>query len=225
MGVGGTKVLVDAQLPGRHRRTSYERSAHADQASKSKADGNDRRCRHSVIASPQRSRCPARGIRRKLGILRRTRDGLSDYFRLIHRALRARGVPISYAPVKAFTMATGVRPSVVVYYSGWHEPFQVGFARTAANEGAVPLVQMNPTRTNVAAIAAGRYDGYLSTYAKAVRSYHRPVILSFGHEMNGYWYSWGYTHTSPAVFVAAWRHIVNAIPGAESPECERGCGQ
>ena len=27
--------------------------------------------------------------------------------------------------------------------------------------------------------------------------------------MNGYWYSWGYTHTSPAVFVAAWRHIVS----------------
>ena len=26
--------------------------------------------------------------------------------------------------------------------------------------------------------------------------------------MNGYWYSWGYLHTSPAVFVAAWRHIV-----------------
>ena len=26
--------------------------------------------------------------------------------------------------------------------------------------------------------------------------------------MNGYWYHWGYQHTSPAVFVAAWRHIV-----------------
>ena len=26
--------------------------------------------------------------------------------------------------------------------------------------------------------------------------------------MNGNWYSWGYRHTSPAVFVAAWRHIV-----------------
>ena len=26
--------------------------------------------------------------------------------------------------------------------------------------------------------------------------------------MNGDWYSWGYRHTSPAVFVAAWRHIV-----------------
>ena len=29
--------------------------------------------------------------------------------------------------------------------------------------------------------------------------------------MNGYWYSWGYTHTSPAVFVAAWRHIVHCF--------------
>jgi hypothetical protein len=123
--------------------------------------------------------------------------------------LYAHGAPFSYAPVKEFTIATGVRPNVVVYYSGWNEPFQVGFAKTVANDGAVPLVQMNPTRTSVAAIAAGLYDGYLNTYAKSVRSYHRPVILSFGHEMNGYWYTWGYRHTSPTVFRAAWRHIVN----------------
>jgi hypothetical protein len=44
-----------------------------------------------------------------------------------------------------------------------------------------------------------------------VRAYHRPVILSFGHEMNGYWYYWGHRHTSPAVFVAAWRHIVTVF--------------
>jgi mannan endo-1,4-beta-mannosidase len=117
------------------------------------------------------------------------------------------GAPDSYAPVQAFTTATGVKPDVVVYYSGWLEPFQVGFVTTVANEGAVPLVQMNPTHASVAAIAAGSYDSYLRTYAKAVRAYHRPVILSFGHEMNGYWYSWGYTHTSPVAFVAAWRHI------------------
>ena len=122
--------------------------------------------------------------------------------------LYAHGVPDSYAPVKAFTTATGIKPGVVVYYSGWPEPFQAGFAATAANEGAVPLVQMNPTDVSIAAIGAGQYDSYLSAYAKAVRTYRHPVILSFGHEMNGHWYSWAYTHTSPAVFVAAWRHIV-----------------
>jgi mannan endo-1,4-beta-mannosidase len=125
--------------------------------------------------------------------------------------LYPQGVPDSYAPVKAFTASTGVKPDVIVYYSGWLEPFRVGFATTVANDGAVSLVQLNPTHTSVAAIVAGRYDSYLRTYARAVRSYRHPVILSFGHEMNGYWYSWGSRHTSPAVFVAAWQHIVNVF--------------
>jgi Glycosyl hydrolase family 26 len=122
--------------------------------------------------------------------------------------LYSHDAPNSFAGVQAFTMATGVKPRVVVYYSGWQEPFQADFATTVAHEGAVLLVQMNPTRTSVAAIGAGRYDDYLRAYAMAVRAYRHPVILSFGHEMNGYWYSWGHTHTSPAAFVATWRHIV-----------------
>ena len=69
-------------------------------------------------------------------------------------------------------------------------------------------MQINPFNVNLAAIASGRYDGYLNSYAEAVRAYSHPVILSFGHEMNGHWYPWGYTHTSPTVFIAAWRHIV-----------------
>jgi mannan endo-1,4-beta-mannosidase len=116
--------------------------------------------------------------------------------------------PASYRGVTAFTSATGARPDVVMYYSGWFVPFPTAFATTVASNGAVPLVQMNPTKISVAGIAAGRYDGYLSAYAEAVRAYHHPVIMSFGHEMNGSWYSWGYGQTSPKTFVAAWRHIV-----------------
>ena len=122
--------------------------------------------------------------------------------------LYSQGVPGSYSEIKAFTAATGVNPAVVTYYSGWLESFQIGFANTAAKNHATPLVQIDPERVSIAAIATGKYDSYLRTYAKTVRSYHHPVILSFGHEMNGYWYSWGYTHTAPSVFVAAWRHIV-----------------
>lgn len=103
---------------------------------------------------------------------------------------------------------------MVVYYSAWPEPFAAGFARQVADGGAVPLVQMDPDNISLAAIANGKYDGYLETYAKAVRAYHNPVILSFGHEMNGYWYSWGYTHTSPKDFVDAWRHIVTLFRAA-----------
>ena len=119
----------------------------------------------------------------------------------------------SYAPENAFTAATGVRPNVIMYYSTWKEPFQRGFATLAAQHGATPLVQIDPTGVSLSAIAAGDYDSYLTSYAAAVRAYGRPVILSFGHEMNGYWYSWGDRKTSPAVFVAAWRHIVSLFRG------------
>jgi mannan endo-1,4-beta-mannosidase len=124
------------------------------------------------------------------------------------------GVPSSYAGARSFTAATGVRPDVVVYYSGWLEPFQAGFASTASGSGAVPLVQINPGGVSISAIAAGRYDSYLRRYAAAVRGYGHPVILSFGHEMNGDWYSWAAGHTAPATFVAAWRHIVDVFRAA-----------
>jgi mannan endo-1,4-beta-mannosidase len=118
------------------------------------------------------------------------------------------GFPASYSGLTAFAQATGSKPDMAMYYSGWYVPFPAGFANTAASNGVVPLVQMDPDGVSVAAIAAGRYDAYLFSYAEAVRAYHHPVILSFGHEMNGNWYSWGYQNTPPAVFVAAWRHIV-----------------
>jgi hypothetical protein len=97
------------------------------------------------------------------------------------------GVPGSYASVSAFTKAS---------------------------HRSVPLVQIDPQNISLSAIAAGLYDVYLNTYAAAVRSYGRAVIISFGHEMNGYWYSWSYRHSAAASFVSAWRHIVTVFRAA-----------
>ncbi len=119
-----------------------------------------------------------------------------------------KNLPKSYDGVTAFKQTTGTTPDVVMYYSGWYVPFPTGFANTVAAQGAAPLVQMDPDGISISQIASGHYDGYLSAYAEAVRAYRHPVILSFGHEMNGNWYSWAYQHTSPTEFVDAWRHIV-----------------
>lgn len=120
-------------------------------------------------------------------------------------------VPESYAGVTAFTTATGVKPDVVAFYSGWLEGFPRSFAANAARNSAVPLVQIQPTGVALAKIAKGRYDTYLSSYAEAVRHYGHPVIMSFAHEMNGSWYAWGYRHTPARTFVAAWRHVVTVF--------------
>ena len=38
------------------------------------------------------------------------------------------GAPASYAGVTRFTATTGIKPRLVVYYSGWFEPFKASFA-------------------------------------------------------------------------------------------------
>jgi mannan endo-1,4-beta-mannosidase len=116
--------------------------------------------------------------------------------------------PSSYAGIDHFAYAIGRQPNIVMYYSSWLEKFQVGFATSAAERGAITLVQMGTGNTSLASIANGHYDSYWRSYARKVKAFRTRVILSIDHEMNGYWYSWGYRHTSASTFVAAWRHIV-----------------
>jgi mannan endo-1,4-beta-mannosidase len=206
--VGGTRVLAETQRLGRHRHVQKERPVSVRRSFRRKL--------MAIVAA----------VGLALGIVvvfavrieeRAGGAGSAGEQRLpvdlpivpaSYIGVYPGGVPYSYSGVTAFTNATGVKPRVVLYYSGWAEPFQTSFVRKVAHNGAVPLVQIDPDSTSVAAIASGWYDAYLRSYADAVRAYGHPVILSFGHEMNGYWYPWGYLHTRAAVFVAAWRHIV-----------------
>jgi len=126
------------------------------------------------------------------------------------------GAPGSWSQVAEFTDATGVRPRIVEYYSPWNDPFSTSFAQTAWDHDAYVLVQLQPSGVPLGSIAAGGSDAYLRSYAEAVVAFGHPVILCFGHEMNGTWYSWGDGHTSPATFVAAWRHIVRVFRAARA---------
>jgi mannan endo-1,4-beta-mannosidase len=121
------------------------------------------------------------------------------------------GFPQSTQKLTEFTQATGVKPQIAMYFSSWFEAFSTSFAHAARRQGAYVLVQMQPDNISLGSIASGQQDTYLYSYALAVRSFGYPVILSFGHEMNGNWYSWGDGHSSSASFVAAWRHVVQVF--------------
>jgi mannan endo-1,4-beta-mannosidase len=118
--------------------------------------------------------------------------------------------PRSFSGVDQFAQGIGRQPNLVSYYSPWLEPFQVSFATSAAKHGAITLVQMDPSGISLESISSGRYDTYLRSYAATVKTFGKRIVLSFGHEMNGYWYSWA-NGTSPAVFVDAWRHVVTVF--------------
>ena len=107
--------------------------------------------------------------------------------------------------------ASGVRLDVVESYAAFGNPFDAGQADPAEAIHAVPVIQIDPRKVSLEAIASGRKDAYLRSYAESVRAFRCPIVLSFGHEMNGNWYSWGYHNSSSVAFVAAWRHIVNVF--------------
>jgi mannan endo-1,4-beta-mannosidase len=109
--------------------------------------------------------------------------------------------------LKSWEKATGERPAVVAMYGQFGAPFPLPAVKRALRARAVPLLQLDPSDISLAAIARGNYDHQLRTYDATIRSLNDPVLLSFGHEMNGVWYSWGCGNATPRLFRAAWRHI------------------
>jgi mannan endo-1,4-beta-mannosidase len=119
------------------------------------------------------------------------------------------GASGSLAPVARFAHSVGRRPNIVGQYIAWNTPFAAQSVARAWSYGALSYLAWEPFDVSVQSIAEGHSDAYITQFAKAVRTLNLPVALSFGHEMNGYWYPWGTKQTTPAEFVAAWRRIHN----------------
>ncbi len=117
------------------------------------------------------------------------------------------GNSASLEPVAAFAASVGKRPNIIGQYLGWNVPFDPHAVLHHWSYGALTYLSWEPFNISLRAIAAGRSDAYITAFARAVRTLNLPVAISFGHEMNGNWYPWGTEQTTPAEFVAAWRHI------------------
>jgi glycosyl hydrolase family 26 len=128
--------------------------------------------------------------------------------------IEANGAPDSLNPVMNVAASVGRNPNLLGQYVSWKVPFDSAAATRAVSYGALYYAVWEPFNTSVAAIADGASDAYITQFAKAVHAFGDPIALSFGHEMNGNWYPWGTTGTTPAEFVAAWQHIHNLFAQA-----------
>lgn len=119
--------------------------------------------------------------------------------------------PNTYTDISTFASHVGRQPNIVSYYSNWGVGFQTRFAQQAVRHGALPLVQIDPASISLQDIVNGRYDTYLQKFGTAVGAFRSKVVISFGHEMNGDWSSWGNGNTPSQVFVKAWQHVVDMV--------------
>jgi len=117
----------------------------------------------------------------------------------------------SMTDLSSWQAKTGEHPAIIAMFARFGAPLPTVGITQALMAGAVPLVQLDPSGTSLSAISSGKFDRQLRGYAAELRALDDPVLLSFGHEMNGVWYSWGCQQARPAAFRAAWRHIHDSI--------------
>ena len=125
------------------------------------------------------------------------------------------------AAVDAYTAAAGRAPAVWAVWSDWGGPdqaFPTSFMNLLKQRHIVPMVNWEPvdpsaqtdcTNWSLDAMIKGNHDAYIRQWAQDAKNYGGTVILRFAHEMNGYWFPWGYGRctNTPAKFKTAWKHV------------------
>lgn len=136
--------------------------------------------------------------------------------RVIALGTYVRGAEESPGLIDRYTEEVGRPPAIIGSYKRWDvRPFAASELRESSGRGAVPMVSWEPWDSaghgfRLAAIARGRYDGFLKSSAREAKDWGGPILLRFGQEMNGSWAPWqrGHAGTTGPRFVAAWRHMV-----------------
>lgn len=133
--------------------------------------------------------------------------------------------PYDFGAVDAFSSATGYKAAVLQFSQGWAEDqFDAGRISSIAERGMLPIVSWEPwdyklrgkaassgeqPAYRLSTIIAGKYDDYIRSWATGMAELPFPVVIRFGHEMNGFWYPWCEQSNGnhPGDYVKAWRHV------------------
>jgi beta-mannanase len=118
-------------------------------------------------------------------------------------------------------------------YLNWRSAFNSGLVSANAFVGRATLItwEFMPGASQKLEVYEGRqlegitdglFDEYIASWAEGMRKFGKPVLLRFGHEMNGDWYAWsgikngggttdgfGDPHAAdgPERFIAAYRYL------------------
>lgn len=128
--------------------------------------------------------------------------------------------------VTAFAHEVGKQPTIIENYLSWgatdgSQLFPAGWVEAIHTIGSIPMITWEPWQAipypggiiepsfSLETIVKGKWDSYITQWARASAEVQIPYFLRFAPEMNGTWIPWGVTVNSntPQLFIAAWRHI------------------
>jgi Glycosyl hydrolase family 26 len=146
---------------------------------------------------------------------------------------------VTLEKIESFRALVGKRQAIIGFSNYWGRGhFPRAQVQIVNNAGAVSLIYWNPwgrqgeteeTRFDIASIEAGRWDPYIDAWAAEARAFGKPLLVSWGLEMNGNWFLCsGIFHGAgepvpgtdppllqgPEAFKRAYRHVVDRVRAA-----------
>ena len=126
------------------------------------------------------------------------------------------GLPADTSKFDALEASAGKAPSSVGWYQSFNDTYRGDLVSQSWSRGALPVFTWMPTGTDtnhvsLTSIISGAQDAYLTKFAGDIARTNLPVVIRYGHEMNGGWYGWSSGRTeynnSPEKYKQAWIHI------------------
>jgi len=113
------------------------------------------------------------------------------------------------------------QPGYVMFYRDLGRPFPARAVKVIRERGATPSISLELWQWHqqstkfLPAINEGKLDEFFETWARDAKAEGGTVLLRFGFEFNGEWFSWS---GDPAAFVSAWRraHDIFKRVGADN---------
>jgi hypothetical protein len=130
--------------------------------------------------------------------------------------------------VARFEQALGAKTAWVFFSNNWFESrkFPAATCDWIRGLGKVPYIRLmlrsdaeqdrREKTFTLARIIAGAFDDDLKAWARDAAEFGSPILIEWGMEPNGKWFSWngrwnGGATEGPARYVAAYRHIVDLM--------------
>jgi beta-mannanase len=142
---------------------------------------------------------------------------------------------VTLKQIDAFEKAVGKHQALIASSSYWGEQtFPLHNLEIITNHNAIPLIywspwdkpyieERGPDRFSLEAIVAGKWDAYIDSWATQAKTFGRPILVSWGLEMNGNWFPWsGYfygggkelskgVYAGPDLYKKAYRYVVDRV--------------
>ena len=129
---------------------------------------------------------------------------------------------VTFGRLKAFKNLTGQVPAWVYFSNNWFGgiKFPKKEVETIKNFGSIPFIRLMPRSSfsenlldpdySLKKIDDGKFDKEIIAWALDAKDYGEPMMIEFGTEMNGNWFSWSGINngSSSELFKKAYIHII-----------------